>query len=171
MSSSDETEETDEYRRAELKAMRLLGRRGHATGELERKLSERGFSDSVIEEVCEELKERGDLDDRRFAVYQGEILLRKNWGPRQIRAKLRKRGVDDEIIDHALLEIADDGAWLSACYERATSKYGSEPEDFDRSTVERAYRHLDHRGFRASTIRRVLLDGARPEDADSSGAQ
>lgn len=167
MSDQAESSEDDAYRRAELKALRLLGRRGHATGELKRKLRERGFADSVVDDVCAELQERGDLDDRRFSVYQGEILLRKRWGPRQIRAKLRDRGVPDEVIDSALAEIGDDETWLRACYERAERKYGDPPETFERETVERAYRHLDHRGFRASTIRRVLLDGARPESTDS----
>ena len=143
----------------------LLGRRGHARRELFRKLRERDVPELLAQEICEDLADEGVLDDVEFARHQGAILRDKNWGPRQIRRKLEERGVESEAIDIAIEEIGGAEGWLGKCYERLTSRFHADIAGFSQREKEKAYRHLTHRGYRPSTVRRILFDGATPADA------
>ena len=144
----------------EAAAMRYLGRRPHAEGELRRKLGKKDFPGDLIDQACQKMREFGYLDDAEFAQSQAAILIRKGWGPRQIAYKLGERGVDSTVVDQALAELAEAADWLEHCRARAESKYRCAPEELDRDGKKKAFRHLKYRGFRASTIRRVLFDGA-----------
>ncbi len=148
------------------KATSLLSQRGHSEGELRDKLQDRDYPEDVIDEAIEVLRDDGALDDHRFARHQAEILQRDQWGPRQIRHKLCKHGVPESVAEEVVDELGQDDAWLRPCYERAQSKFG-DPAELSDDDVERAYRHLEHRGFYSSTIRRVLFDDEAPlaEDA------
>lgn len=156
----DETTDKDAPKLADVEAcaMRLLSRRGHAEGELRQKLRKRKFPADLIDQACERMYEYGYLDDEAFASHQSAILMRKGWGPRQITHRLYKRGVDEEIIDQAIVELGDRKAWIDACRDRLRSKYRCEPEELDYEAREKAFRHLKWRGFRASVIRQVLFD-------------
>lgn len=157
----DATHETrdDQILQVEATALRLLGYRDHSSGELRDKLHDRDYADDHIDEVIATLEEQGWLDDRQFAEHQTEILVRKGWGPHRIRQKLEKHGVPRELSQQAVDDAADIDTWLQGCRERLLSKF-SEPDELDRDEKQKAFRHLKHRGFSPSTIRRVLFDGA-----------
>lgn len=144
------------------KATSFLSKRGHSEGELRDKLRERDFPEAAIDEACEILRDDGALDDHRFARHQAEILQRDRWGPRQIRHKLCKHGVPESVADDVVDDLGANDGWLRPCWEQADKKFGT-PSALSEDDVERAYRHLEHRGFYASTIRRVLFDGEAPE--------
>jgi len=145
-------------------ATRLLARRGHAASELRRKLEERDVPAPMAADVCDELADAGCLDDVEFARHQGTILRDKQWGPAQIRRKLRDRGIDDAVIDTVLAEIGGPEVWLRHCWERLCDRFGPDPESFSQRDKQKAYRHLTHRGFQPSTVRQILFDGVRPDN-------
>lgn len=151
------TDDEPTYADVEKTAYRLLARRGHARGELEKKLRRRDYPDELIREVVDDCVQAGYVDDEQFALRQGEMLARKSWGPHQIRNKLRGRGVDDTVIDAALTELSDQFDWSDTARTRLESKFGS-PDELDDRTRQKAYRHLMHRGFSSSMIRRLLFD-------------
>lgn len=155
----DADSEDDALLVAELKAMELLGIRDHASGELRDKLRKRGHPPSVITQVIQDLMARGWLDDARFAEHQGSILAQKGWGPRRISQKLGRHGVPREVCEATVASLHDQMGWLRCCRARMVSRFG-EPKSLDPAELQRAYRHLQHRGFAPSTIRRVLFDGA-----------
>lgn len=159
------TDEADEWTRAEVKetATRLLAQRGHATSELRSKLEERDVPESLAADVCDELAEAGYLDDVEFARHQATILRDKEWGPAQIRRKLRDRGIEDTVIDTVLAEIGGPRVWTRHCWERLCDRFGSSPASFSQRKKQKAYRHLTHRGFQPSTVRQILFDGVRPD--------
>ncbi len=138
-------------------AYRLLARRDHAHGELVRKLRRRDFPDELIEQVVDDCVDSGYVDDRRFAREQGRMLVRKCWGPHQIRKKLRARGVDDTIIDDAIEQLGEKFDFKAQAKQRLESKFG-DPAGLDDRDQQRAYRHLIHRGYPADLIRRLLFD-------------
>lgn len=146
------------------KAAKLLARRGHAESELRRKLLQKDHPREAVETVLGELREAGTLDDLRFATHQAQLLRDKHWGPRQIRKKLSQRGVGSNDIDDALAAAGEGDTWLRGCYERARSKYGGEPGEWEDAKMKKAFRHLRHRGYRDATIRRVLFDGVVPSE-------
>ncbi len=151
-------------------ALDLLAQRGHSRSELERKLADRDVPGELAEEVCDALVEEGRLDDMEFARHQGAILRDKQWGPRQIRRKLRDHGVDDGIVDLVLEKIGGRETWVQGCWRRLCDRFGDDPDSFDQETKEKAYRHLTHRGFQPSTVRQILFDGVRPSESPSEKA-
>ena len=85
---------------ARLKALRLLERRPHATGELKRKLAMRGFEPEVIRAVIERLTATGLLDDERFAGnFVRYRLSGAPRGPRRLAAELVARGIDRKLAE------------------------------------------------------------------------
>lgn len=145
--------------RAEIEAAAygFLGRRGYARGELESKLLARDFSKALVEEVLDTLEEAGYVDDQSFASHQGAILARKGWGPRQIEAKLRARGVGAEPIDDALKEIRQEEDFLSRGRARLESRFGP-PGELNEKERQRAYRHLLYRGYSPALARRLIFE-------------
>ncbi len=78
---------------------RLLKYRLRSEKELRLKLSER-FSDEVVNKTIDVLKEKGLIDDRRFAyMFAQDQLNIYGHGPYVIKRKLKQLGVDEEIIE------------------------------------------------------------------------
>jgi SOS response regulatory protein OraA/RecX len=75
----------------------LLARREHARTELGRKLSQRGFSESLVGEVLDALEAENLLSDRRFTESFVEQRMARGQGPLKIRHELRERGISAEL--------------------------------------------------------------------------
>jgi len=145
------------------KAEELLARRDHSRAELASKLRDRDVPESAIAEVCDRLEREGILDDEEVARRQARLLRDRNWGPRQIRRKLRDHGFDEEDCEAALEAVGGEAIWLERCYARFDAEFDERPEEMGRSEKGKAYRHLQRRGFDGWTARRVVLDGYVPD--------
>lgn len=141
----------------EASAYRLLARRDHARGELQQKLLNKDFPPGLVDEVLDSLENSGYVNDEEFALHQGAILARKGWGPRQIEAKLRKRGILEHHIDQTLDAIRLDESFLLRARYLLESKFGA-PDKLSDIDRKRAFRHLVYRGFSPATARRLLFD-------------
>jgi len=87
------------------KAFRLLGRRQHSASELKRKLWNKDYKQKLIDEVIEDLKKNGYLDDKEFIrAFVAEKSKTKNWSTKKIKSELFKRGVASKLIDETLNE-------------------------------------------------------------------
>lgn len=95
----------DETVRARRAAARLLQTRPRAVSELRALLGRREFSPQAVDRVVAHFSETGDLDDARFArVFARHEFKMRATGPLKVRHKLRKLGVGEDLIDHALAE-------------------------------------------------------------------
>lgn len=139
---------------AYLKAMRFLGYRTRSEAEIQRKLTDQGFAQQVVDATVQRLKDNGFLGDTKFA--QDWIENRTTFRPRSKRMlaiELRQKGVDDEVIEQALAETEDEQV---LAYQSAT-KYarrlaGMEWEKFRKRLGE----YLIRRGFSYGTIVPIL---------------
>jgi len=94
---------------ARKKSYRLLTLRPQSEQEMRRKLNNSGFGQSVTEEVIFELKGKKLIDDEHYARnLVRRRLTSKPVGKEFLRAELRYKGVNREIIEEALLEYDDD---------------------------------------------------------------
>ena len=85
------------------KAFRLLGRRQHASSELRRKLWNKDYEQKLIDEVIEDLKKNGYLDDSEFIrAFVAEKSKTKSWSTKRIKSELFKRGIAAKLIDEIL---------------------------------------------------------------------
>ena len=97
------------FRRAYNKGLDLIDRRPHASGELARKLRERGFDKSAIEYALNKLTQYGLIDDEKFAkLFAQELADKKHFGKKRIMLELSKRGVDRQIAQTAVDSLDND---------------------------------------------------------------
>lgn len=68
-----------------------------------------GEGEAFVEDLITRFQSSGLLDDAVFAKGRAETLHRRGNSGRQIRAKLRQKGVRDEAIDTALAALGDGG--------------------------------------------------------------
>ncbi len=101
--------EEDTYEVAFQKALQFIHHRPRSVEETQRRLSEKGFNDDVIDATVEKLREKNWLDDFDFA--RQWIENRNTFRPRSDRLlayELRLKGVADETINRALEEFGGD---------------------------------------------------------------
>ena len=89
-------------------AVAHLARREHTEKELTEKLSKK-FEQHIVEETITELRERGDLCDKRFAEMLVRTRFNRGFGPLYIAKELRFKGVDVELGKECLQDY--DGRW------------------------------------------------------------
>lgn len=123
----------DSYQKAFDSALNFLSYRPRSEKEVRLNLSKKRIDPDMIDKVISRLCDLKLLDDRAFAQYWQENRRRCNpRGPRAIKAELRSRGVETEVIDEAIENNLDQE---SDAYAAAQRKM-------------RSLRGLDYRVFR-----------------------
>ncbi|ABR31014.1 RecX family transcriptional regulator [Thermosipho melanesiensis] len=90
-------------------ALRLLKYRVRSEKEIRVRLKSKGYSDEEVEKTVLKLKEKGFLDDEKFAyLYTYDSLTLKKKGPFLIRMELKNLGVDEFIIEDALKKVLEE---------------------------------------------------------------
>lgn len=85
------------------RAFRLLGRRQHSSFELRRKLWNKDYEQKLIDEVIDDLQQKGYLDDKEFIrAFVADKSKTKNWSIKRIKGELFKRGVASKLIDEIM---------------------------------------------------------------------
>lgn len=137
-------------------ALWLLGRQAYSASEIERRLLRRKLPADDAARVIARLIELQLLDDERFAT--SFVRSRKTAkGPLALRASLRQRGVDDEVV-RAALEAegeTDQVGTAAALLERQAWRFeGARADDRDQAlrARARAVAFLARRGFEPDTV-------------------
>ena len=107
--STSESREDPAKREEQARALclRLLTARARTRAELEAQLAKRGYPDDVTVLVLDRLTAVGLLDDADFAEqWVRSRRLNAGKGKRALAAELRTKGVDDEVINGVLADIA-----------------------------------------------------------------
>lgn len=135
----------DTYSNAYEQALRFLGPRFLSRQELAAKLSRKGYSKSVIEEVLQKLTELDYINDERLA---GQVLRlyvsEEKYGAAWIRRKMGQRGLD---TPPSLKEYDE----LAAGRQVLLKKFPY-PEE-NRPDFGKVARYLTNRGFSPQTVR------------------
>jgi len=91
------------------KAMTYCSRTEHCTQDVKSKLDLWGVVQSDMDYYLERLRVDGFLNDARFAnAFVRDKFRFGKWGKIKIKYHLRQKGLDDELINRALLEIEND---------------------------------------------------------------
>lgn len=126
-------------------ALGALSRRERSVAELSVWLAERGVEGVDLEETIGALIESGGLDDERFALaFAADKREISGWGGERIRAALSERGIDAELIDHAVAAGGDHATEV----ERAVGLLVRRDEPLDDDPARaRALGFLARRGY------------------------
>jgi len=141
-------------------ALRLLTSREHSRRELRGKLRARGFDETDIERLLDELGDRDLLSEKRMVEAYVAERVRKGFGPVRIRQELRRRGLADDLIEPYLARSTQE--WhdlMSAAHEK---KFGPARPDGAKERAWRA-RFLEYRGFPAELIAGFLHGDERAD--------
>lgn len=142
--------------------MDFLARREYGQAELIRKLADKGYKHSVVEQAISRLTDEGLQSDRRFAESFVQSRVNQGKGPVRITLDLGQRAISDAVIDAALNESATD--WGALARDVRVKKFGrGRPADFKAKAQQ--MRFLQYRGFEQDHIQRALaFEGRCPED-------
>ena len=141
--SPNRQQSNDQRSAAQTVALRALTRREHSRFELGQKLQHKGFEQSLVDEILDDLADQNLQSDVRFV--EGFVRNRVNngKGPRKIQAELSGRGVDSELVEQELSQI-DAQVWLDSARDIVERKFA--PIN-DPNTKAKALRFLAGRGF------------------------
>ena len=93
----------DQYFRGREKALRLLAIRARTRHEIKNALDGLNIMDSIRNGILDELREKGLIDDRRFAhEYVRSRIEIKGLGPHRLKFELEKRGVHPAVVGEVL---------------------------------------------------------------------
>jgi regulatory protein len=79
------------------RALRLLARREHSRAELARKLAPRAQSPEALNTLLDELEQKKQLSNERYAEARAHQLARK-YGAARIRQDLKAKGIDASLV-------------------------------------------------------------------------
>lgn len=139
--------EASDQRRAEQKAMFLLGYRAHSEKELARKLG-RTVPRETAEKAAARMTELGFVNDGEYArTLARELFTRKHYAAGRVRMELTRRGIPRELAEEAVEQAQTD------------------PRDAIRGLVERKYeRYLGDEKGRRKTAAALQRLGYRWDD-------
>lgn len=145
---------------ARKQALDMLARREHSGAELRAKLTAKGFPSEIIRAALMELRQSGWLDDARFAEAFIRARSDRGYGPARIRAELKERGIDDDLIS-SYLDVHDP-SWTRRLRNVWNKRFAAKrPGSY--AEKARQMRFLQSRGFTVEQIRSVI-DGGMDEE-------
>ena len=120
----------------------LIGKRAMSRRDLERKLQEKGASETEARYAAEWLEAIGALNDAEYAAALVRHYSRLGYGPARVREKLYEKGVPRELWEDALEELPADGGQVDA-FLRSKLR-GRPPDEKEKRRLTKA---LLRRGF------------------------
>ena len=136
------------------KAVEYLARREHSSNELILKLRKKGYDNETARAAVELCRERGYVDDRRFAeMWLASRLKKHPEGRSSLAAGLARKGVPRNIAAEVLESVLTDESQDDAL-ARSLAKYIRTRSADPKKIVN----HLLRRGFRYADIKRHMAD-------------
>lgn len=126
----------------------LVGKRAMSRRELEKKLQEKGASQTEARYAAEWLEAIGAIDDRDYGVLLSRHYGQMGYGPARVREKLREKGVPRELWDEALAELPEAAGQIDAFLNGKLR--GRLPEEKEKKRLTDA---LLRRGFSWGDVR------------------
>jgi regulatory protein len=155
----------DQYARGEEKVMRLLALRPRTKHELTKALDTLGLSVTVRDGLLHDLKERGLVNDAKFArEYVRNRVELKHLGPHRLRFELARLGVHESIVDEVLAEEITNAGQEAAARAVIRKKLGTaHPSERD---VRRLSAQLRRKGIDYEVINHLMYELLQQVDRD-----
>jgi regulatory protein len=117
-------------------------------------LARKGFEQQSISNVIELLKESGFLNDESFArAYVDDKTRLNDLGAYRLKAELRKKGIDEDLIKETLSDLEPD---IEHLVELVQKKYSNSLTGDENSTMRKAAGFLQRKGYGYDVIKKVL---------------
>ena len=146
----------EKYLIAWLSALKKLSYSDRTVKEMQNYLKrEFPLSEEEIAKVIGDLKNKGYLDDARYARSKAESMRLQYNGDKKIRSALKLKGIEEEIICEVLLEAEESGKKEAAlaCAEKLNSAIHNKTEKARRQSIRQK---MMQRGFSSKEIDEAL---------------
>ena len=148
---------SDEIKKAKLRAMKLLTGRDYTEAVLRSKLIDDKYSDEAVEAAIEYVRSYGYIDDLRYA--QNYVRCNNTTrSPRDMAMRLRNKGVSQDIIETALKTEGADESEETELIKRLIRKKCPDPKQLDHMGRQKLYAYMYGKGFDTGRVSRVLDD-------------
>ena len=137
-------------------ALRFLKIRPRSIEELKDKLEAKGFPKEEIATAVHDLIASGLLDDRAFTRSWINYRLARPFGFRRIIQELKIKGIEQEIIDHAIAEAKGEYSAQDVAMELASRRWQRLPDLAPEKKKKRILDFLLRRGYDADIAMKVL---------------
>lgn len=134
-------------------ALKHLARREHSRLELEKKLSKYAQTTEALASTLDSLEQHGFLSENRVVEHIKHV-RRAKYGSLRIHTELKIRGITEELIDSALIDLKQ--TELETARQIWQKKFGVFPEDW--KTRGKQARFLAGRGFSPEIINQVFAN-------------
>lgn len=157
-----------ERSRAKSSALRWLSRRGMATGELGRKLRDRGFSDRTVLRIIADLARVGLLNDTEYAAsYVSSRMLQRPCSRRLLVQELTRKGIRQEDAEAAAGQAYGPEGEQKTAESLLRKKMAQLKGEDPRKARNKCAAFLVRRGFDWDVIRGALDAAGRMNEEDA----
>lgn len=140
---------------------RCLARQSYSAEQLRRKLTQKKIaSTSTIESVIKELEEAGYIDDQKVCESTIYRNASRGAGPRAIRKKLYEKGIDNELVNEAMINYENEDVQKERISFLLQTKFKL-PDGASEKDRARVIRSLLRKGYPLSLILEVINSLAR----------
>jgi regulatory protein len=149
------------------KALHFLSYRPRSTMEVRQNLLHRGISEPLVDVTMDRLQEAGLVNDEAFA--RAWVENRNTFRPRgkpALRMELRRKGLNDEVIQSVLGALQEDNLALEAARKYVRRLTGLEWPEFR----QKLGGFLTRRGFSYATIAPVVSEVWKEIQAADAGS-
>ena len=116
------------------------------------RLKRKNFDQGIIKETLSFLKSKSFIDDSIFAREWIEARLKKPLGILRLRQELGLKGIDEKIIDSALLQIKEDYSEQVIVKALALARLAKLKDLEPNKAKQRIYGYLLRRGFSPEVV-------------------
>lgn len=134
------------------KALKILSASPVSEAELRRKLYRAGYPDILIDQALDECRRHNYINDELLAADSAEYLIARGTGRRMVKVKLRRRGLDKELVDEVIANTDPEEELEAARYALECKLRLLIREKDHRKKREKAFRFLVSRGYSSSII-------------------
>lgn len=139
-----------------LRLSSLCSRQEKCTADIQKKTRQWGLSATDTEEVVQQLREEGYINDERYARAFARDKFRFNkWGRIRIEYELRMRRIPTGVIQQALAEI-DETGYTEMIKSEITKKQESLKKETGIQKKAKIIRFAEQRGYEQDLIREIL---------------
>lgn len=145
-------------------ALRYIRSRSRSIYEVRGKLNRDGYPSLIVDRCILKLLDQGYLNDQTYASsFFHEQLIITNRGPRKISDELRKRGIQDSIIDEVISSYDNEMQYKKV--SKIVSKLIKSNKNKSLSLLQRKIRtDLLREGFSKEIIEQVIDEQEFPDD-------
>jgi len=136
---------------AKVSAANMIGARALSKKELTRRLVKKGNDPADAQAAADWLEDIGAVNDAGYAAALVRHYGGMGYGPARVKVELRKKGVDRELWDQAMVEMPDAGVILDRLIQKKCKGLLSDPKE-----KKRVSDALLRRGFPWSEVKAAM---------------